>query len=64
MASLSSILTFLAGIIVGTLLGIVAVALSRGNTANKSLCPRCSNETEEEKQLRQTWEEQQKGYNN
>ena len=50
------------GIVVGALLGIATVALAQSNKATKNLCPRCKNETEEERQLKQDWEEQQKGY--
>jgi hypothetical protein len=32
------------------------------NKYTENLCPRCKNETEEEKQLKQEWTEQQKGY--
>jgi hypothetical protein len=64
MASLPWFIVLLIGIVVGGLLGIVAIALMKSNKPTENLCPRCSNETEEEKQLKQNWEEQQKGYNN
>jgi gas vesicle protein len=64
MASLPWFIGLLLGIVVGGLLGIVALALIKSNKATENLCPRCKNETEEEKQLKQNWEEQQKGYNN
>lgn len=62
MASLPWFATLLIGIVVGVLLGIVAIALLQSNKATKNLCPRCKNETEEERQLKQEWAEQQKGY--
>lgn len=58
MASFSTLVAFLTGIVVGTV-GIVAL---RDNKPTKNLCPRCKNETEEERQLKKEWEEQQKGY--
>lgn len=64
MASLPWFATLLIGIVVGVLLGIVAIALLQSNKATENLCPRCKNETEEERQLKQDWQEQQKGYNN
>jgi uncharacterized membrane-anchored protein YhcB (DUF1043 family) len=62
MASLPWFIVFLIGIVVGTLLGIVIIALMSSNKHTENLCPRCKNETEEEKQLKQEWTEQQKGY--
>jgi gas vesicle protein len=62
MASLPWFATLLIGIVVGVLLGIVAIALLQSNKATENLCPRCKNETEEERQLKQEWAEQQKGY--
>lgn len=62
MASLPWIAVFLIGIVVGALIGIAAIALLQSNKPTKNLCPRCSNETEEERQLKQDWVEQQKGY--
>jgi gas vesicle protein len=62
MASLPWPLVLFIGIVVGALLGIAVVAISSGNKTTKNLCPRCKNETEEERQLKQEWEEQQKGY--
>lgn len=64
MASLPWYGTLLIGIVVGVLVGFVLLALVQGNKATKNLCPRCQNETEEERQLKKDWEEQQKGYNN
>jgi hypothetical protein len=64
MASLPWFAILLIGIVVGVLLGIVAIALLQSNKATENLCPRCKNETEEERQLKQDWQEQQKGYNN
>jgi len=64
MASLPWFIVLLIGIVVGALLGIMAIALLRSSQPTESLCPRCSNETEEERQLKQDWVEQQKGYNN
>jgi hypothetical protein len=63
MANLPWSLVLLIGIVVGTLLAIAAIALSKGNSKTSSFCPRCKNETEEERQIRQDWEQQQKGYN-
>jgi gas vesicle protein len=62
MASLPWFIVLLIGIVVGGLLGILAIALVRSSQSTKNLCPRCSNETEEERQLKQDWAEQQKGY--
>jgi gas vesicle protein len=62
MASLPWPLVLFIGVVVGSLLGIAVVALASSNKATKNLCPRCKNETEEEKQLKQEWAEQQKGY--
>jgi uncharacterized membrane-anchored protein YhcB (DUF1043 family) len=62
MASLPWFIVLLIGIVVGTLLGIVIIALMSSNKPTENLCPRCKNETEEEKQLKQEWTEQQKGY--
>jgi gas vesicle protein len=62
MASLPWIVVLLIGIVVGALLGIATVALAQSNKATENLCPRCKNETEEERQLKQEWENQQKGY--
>lgn len=62
MASLPWLLVLFIGVVVGSLLGIAVVALVSSNKATKNLCPRCKNETEEEKQLKQEWAEQQKGY--
>jgi gas vesicle protein len=56
--------SFVIGVIVGAIMGIVALSLLQANKPTKNLCPRCSNETEEERQLKKIWEEQQKGYNN
>jgi xanthine/uracil permease len=56
-------LLILLGIIVGAMIAIVLVALLQSNNPTKNLCPRCENETEEERQLKQQWTEQQKGYN-
>ncbi len=56
-------LLILLGIIVGAMIAIVAIALLQSNKPTKNLCPRCENETEEERQLKQQWTEQQKGYN-
>lgn len=64
MANLPWFLILFIGIVVGVLIGIALVALVQGNKATKNLCPKCQNETEEERQLKQDWEEQQKGYNN
>ena len=54
---------FIIGVVVGAIIGIVALSLIKANKPTQNLCPRCSNETEEERQLKQNWEEQQKGYN-
>jgi hypothetical protein len=62
MDSLTVSVVFLIGIVVGGLLGIVAIALMKSNKPTENLCPRCSSETEEERQLKQDWENQQKGY--
>lgn len=62
MASLPWILVLLIGFIVGVLIGIAIVALLQGNKDTANLCPRCQNETEEERQLKKDWENQQKGY--
>lgn len=62
MANFPWFVVFIFGIVVGTLIGIATVALIQSNKETENLCPRCQNETEEEKQLRQNWEEQQKGY--
>lgn len=64
MASLPWFLILFIGIVVGVLIGITLVALLQSNKTIGNLCPRCKNETEEERQLKQDWEEQQKGYNN
>lgn len=64
MANLPWFLILFIGIVVGVLIGIALVALMQANKTTENLCPRCKNETEEEKQLKQDWEEQQKGYNN
>jgi hypothetical protein len=56
-------LLILLGTIVGTMIAIMAIALLQSNKPTENLCPRCKNETEEEKQLKQQWTEQQKGYN-
>lgn len=56
-------LLIMLGIIVGAMIAIVLIALLRSNNPIQNLCPRCLNETEEERQLKQQWEEQQKGYN-
>jgi hypothetical protein len=64
MASLPWFVIAIIGIIVGTLLGIAVVALASANKTTENICPRCKNETEEERQLKQDWEKQQKGYNN
>ena len=52
----------LIGFVVGVLMGIVLVGLLQGNRETTNLCPRCQNETEEERQLKKDWEDQQKGY--
>jgi hypothetical protein len=62
MASIPWPLVLFIGVVVGSLLGIAIVAVAAGNKATKNLCPRCKNETEEERQLKKEWEEQQKGY--
>lgn len=56
--------SFIIGVVVGTIIGVFAIGLLQANKPTKNLCPKCSNETEEEKQLKKNWEEQQKGYNN
>ena len=61
MASFPLLETFL-GFVVGVIAGIVILALLTSNKATKNLCPRCQNKTEEERQLKQDWENQQKGY--
>lgn len=62
MDSSSWILALFLGFVVGVIAGIVIVALLTSNKATKNLCPRCQTETEEERQLKQDWEQQQKGY--
>ena len=62
MASLPWFLVLLIGFIVGVLIGIAIVAIASGNKATTNLCPKCQNETEEERQLKQDWLDQQKGY--
>ena len=62
MASLPWFLILFIGIVVGALMGIAVIALAQGNKGTENLCPRCKNETEEERQLKQEWAEQQKGY--
>ena len=62
MASLPWIAVFLIGIVVGGLIGLVSIGLLQANKPTENLCPRCKNETEEERQLKQDWVEQQKGY--
>lgn len=47
--------------VVGTLIGI-GVGIFTIKQPTENLCPRCSNETEEEIQLKQDWVDQQKGY--
>ena len=56
--------SFVIGVIVGAITGIVTLSLLQANRPTENLCPKCFNRTEEENQLKQTWEEQQKGYNN
>jgi len=56
-------LLIMLGIIVGAMIAIVLIALLRSNNPTQNLCPRCLNETEEERQLKHQWAEQQKGYN-
>lgn len=53
MDSITCSVIFLIGIVVGGLLGITAIALIKSNKPSENLCPRCSNETEEERQLKQ-----------
>jgi uncharacterized membrane-anchored protein YhcB (DUF1043 family) len=62
MASFSWFLVLFIGVVVGFLLGVIVIALVSSNKPTKNLCPRCQNETEEERQLKQDWEQQQKGY--
>lgn len=62
MANIHWIGTLLIGFVVGVLFGVVILALLQANKETRNLCPRCKNETEEEKQLKQDWAEQQKGY--
>ena len=62
MASLPWFILLLIGFVVGVLFGIAVIALVQSNKATENLCPRCKNETEEERQLKQEWAEQQKGY--
>jgi hypothetical protein len=62
MASLPWFILLLIGFIVGVLFGVAAIALVQSNKTTENLCPRCKNETEEERQLKQKWAEQQKGY--
>lgn len=62
MASLPWFLILFIGIVVGVLVGITLVALMQANKVTENLCPRCKNETEEERQLKKEWGEQQKGY--
>lgn len=62
MASLPWFILLLIGFIVGVLFGVAAIALVQSNKTTENLCPRCKNETEEERQLKQEWAEQQKGY--
>jgi uncharacterized membrane-anchored protein YhcB (DUF1043 family) len=63
MDNLLCYLLILLGIIVGAMIGIITIALLKSNSPTQNLCPRCLNETEEERQLKEQWEEQQKGYN-
>ena len=62
MASLPWFIIILIGFVVGVLFGIITIALAQSNKPTQNLCPRCKNETEEERQLKQEWAEQQKGY--
>jgi len=63
MDNLQWYLLILLGIIVGAMIGIITIALLKSNNPTQNLCLRCLNETEEERQLKEQWEEQQKGYN-
>jgi uncharacterized membrane-anchored protein YhcB (DUF1043 family) len=63
MDNLQWYLLILLGIIVGAMIGIITIALLKSGNPTQNLCPRCLNETEEERQLQEQWEEQQKGYN-
>jgi hypothetical protein len=64
MASFPWIATLLIGFVVGAVIGVGLVALVFDKKPTENLCPRCENETEEERQLKQDWADQQKGYIN
>lgn len=47
--------------VVGTLIGM-GVGIFTIKQPTKNICPICKRETEEQNQLKEDWEDQQKGY--
>jgi hypothetical protein len=61
MGSLSLLGAMVIGVVVGTCFTIIALALVR-KPSNFTSCPLCEEQEKEKTQLKEEWENQQKGY--